>query len=98
MSRQKGQSPVDIQKVRRTLHLFLEANLGNLQKWIQQVADGDPEHEVKPDPAEAFKLVTSLIEYSIPKLARTELAGDPDQPVTTSLTIKFERPADQPAE
>ena len=35
------------------------------------------------------ELFQSVIEYHVPKLQRTELAGDPNNPVRTSLTVTF---------
>jgi hypothetical protein len=36
---------------------------------------------VKPNPARAFELFQSVVEYHVPKLARTEVVGDGGGPV-----------------
>ena len=66
------------QAAREVVTLFVEGNLPKLQAWLDQVAEGVwDEHEekwaVKPDPQAAFLMVMSLMEYHLPKLARTDV-------------------------
>jgi hypothetical protein len=35
---------------------------------------------VQPNPAKACEIVQNLVEYSVPKLARTEVVGDEKAP------------------
>lgn len=66
---------------RLAIATFVDNNATRLQSWLDQIADGDPEHDVKPNPVKAFELFQGVIEYHIPKLARTEVTG--------SLTINL---------
>jgi hypothetical protein len=45
-------------------------------------------NDIKPNPAKAFELFQSVVEYHIPKLARSELVGDDENPL--SVTTKIE--------
>lgn len=68
---------------------MLRENSENVSVWLTTVANGDPENNVKPDPGRALDLMSRLAEYATPKLARTEVSGDPDNPIATSLTVTF---------
>ena len=57
---------------RQAIALFVDDNAEKLHGWLNAVAEGDPENDVKPNPAKAFELFQSVVEYHIPKLARTE--------------------------
>ncbi len=56
--------------------MFVDNNAGRLQEWLDRVADGvtdaDGNFVVQPNPEKAFSLFQSVVEYHIPKLARTE--------------------------
>ena len=57
--------------------MFVDNNAGRLQGWLDQIANGvqDPETKeylVPPNPEKAFQLFQSVVEYHVPKLARTE--------------------------
>lgn len=65
---------------------FVNGNLEKLTLWLDSVATGirkvDPntgcettEYVVRPNPAKAFDMLMSVVEYHIPKLARTELVA-----------------------
>lgn len=60
---------------RKAIATFVDSNAHRLTEWLDAVANGDPEGDVKPNPAKAFELFQSVVEYHIPKLARTELTG-----------------------
>ena len=77
---------------RQTVRQLLEDNSANVGKWLSQVANGVPvlgedgkpipgKWVVEPDPDKALQRLTGLAEYSAPKLARTELVSDPDNPL-----------------
>ena len=76
--------------------MFVDGNAHRLQDWLDQIANGVQNEEgeflVPPNPQQAFSLFQSVIEYHVPKLARTELAGDQDNPVQAKLTVEFVRP------
>jgi hypothetical protein len=67
MGRKKGVGNKKTETARRAIANFVEGNVGNLNKWLAQMAKDDPEA--------AFKALMSVVEYHIPKLARTEVTG-----------------------
>jgi len=54
-------------KVREAIAELLERNAGNMDRWLNEVAEKDPYR--------ALDLMQKLSEYHIPKLARTEVTG-----------------------
>ena len=40
-----------------------------------------------PNPAKAFDMFQSVVEYHIPKLARQEVVGDPNNPVQMDVHV-----------
>jgi len=62
-------------QAREAIALFVDDNAPRLALWLDAVANGDPANDVKPNPAKAFELFQSVIEYHVPKLARTEVTG-----------------------
>jgi hypothetical protein len=69
------------QDFRATVAKVLGENSENVGKWLKSVADGDKAAGRAGDPGKALDLMAKLAEYAAPKLARTELVGDPDNPV-----------------
>lgn len=65
---------------KETVTALLDDNRENVSRWLKTVAEGDAEKKISPDPGKALTIITGLAEYAYPKLARTELAGDPDKP------------------
>jgi len=72
---------------RRAIAELVEGKVDKLSEWLDTVASGvrkvDPEtgvetHDylIRPNPAKAFDMFMSVVEYSIPKLARTEIVTD----------------------
>lgn len=59
-----------------TVAALLENNAANVELWLQRVADGDPQNEVKADPGKALDLLAKLAEYAAPKLSRSEVNAD----------------------
>jgi hypothetical protein len=59
---------------REAIALFVDNNAHRLEEWLDRVAEENP--------AEAFKLYQSVIEYHIPKLQRTEN--------TTKMSVSIE--------
>lgn len=60
---------------REAIGLFVDGNAHRLTAWLDNVANGDPINDVKPNPAKAFELFQSVVEYHVPKLARSEVTG-----------------------
>ena len=73
------------QEAREAVKAILDSNRPFIQSWIQQTADGIMDDQtgkyiVQPNPAKACEIVQNLVEYSVPKLARTEVVGDEKAP------------------
>lgn len=63
--RTKGTPNVVTRDVRQAIATFAEGNVHKLQEWLDAVA--------KKDPAKAADLFVRVLEYHIPKLARSEV-------------------------
>ena len=79
-------------EAREAVKAILDSNLPFIQSWIQSTAEGIYDDLagkwiVQPNPAKACEIVQNLVEYSVPKLARTEVVGDAKAPV--ALTISW---------
>ena len=73
---------------REAIGRLLDSKVHNLAAWVDQTANGIKqirvtadgtkyeEYIVKPNPAKAFELMQSLLEFSVPKLTRVQVAGD----------------------
>lgn len=68
-------------QAREAIALFVDNNAHRLQAWLDQIAEEDPKR--------AFELFQSVLEYHVPKLARTEVTGDPDRPVNHSISVIY---------
>jgi len=73
------------QEAREAVKAILDSNLPFIQTWLQQTAEGIMDDQtgkyiVQPNPAKACEIVQNLVEYSVPKLARTEVVGDEKAP------------------
>ena len=70
---------------REAIARFVDGNTHKMQEWLQQVAEGVRNDEDKfivlPNPEKAFGMLQSVMEYHVPKLARTEMVGDDSAPV-----------------
>ena len=73
---------------RNAVSRLLDENKENFGRWLTLVAEGDGA-DVKADPGKALDLVAKLAEFAAPKLARTEVVGDPDNPVQTVSRIEL---------
>jgi len=60
----KGAVNKATQAAREAIGMFVDGNAHRLQEWLDRIADDDPE--------KAFSLFQSVIEYHVPKLARSE--------------------------
>jgi hypothetical protein len=78
---------------REAIAQFVDGNAHKMQEWLEQVAIGVKNEENKfivlPNPEKAFGMLQSVMEYHLPKLARTEHTGDEDQPVKVIHEHKF---------
>lgn len=72
-------------EAREAIKQLLDANLPYLQTWLTSTAEGIFDDQagkwiVQPNPAKACEIVNNMVEYAVPKLARTELVGDEKAP------------------
>jgi hypothetical protein len=88
--RPKGLPNKATREAREAIAAVVDGNAHRLQGWLDQIADGKKDDEgkfiVKPSPERAFELFQSVIEYHVPKLARTELTGKDGQPIIIQST------------
>jgi hypothetical protein len=65
---------------REAIAAFVDGNAHRLQQWLDKIA--------KKDPEKAFALFQSIIEYHVPKLARTDLTtGGKPLPRSVNITV-----------
>lgn len=83
-------------EARQAIASFVDGNAHRLTGWLDQVAAGvkieDPEtgeekYVVPPNPAKAFDMFQSVVEYHIPKLARQEHVGNDDKPLVIEHNV-----------
>jgi hypothetical protein len=74
-------------QAREAIAAFVDGNAYRLTEWLDEVANGDPSRDIKPNPAKAFELFQSVVEYHVPKLARTEVTGADEGPI--EMVIKW---------
>lgn len=65
--RPKGQPNKATQKAREAISTILDGNVYRIQGWLDEVAAEDPKA--------AMNAVITMLEFGVPKLARTELTG-----------------------
>lgn len=98
-NRAGGRPPGAVNKTtsvaREAIGKFVDDNAGRLQGWLDRIAEGvmDPDPSkppgtflIKPNPEGAFDRFQSVVEYHVPKLARTELTGADGGPVVVTST------------
>jgi hypothetical protein len=77
-------------EARQAIASFVDGNAHRLTGWLDKVAEGvqnkDGEYVVPPNPAKAFDMFQSVVEYHIPKLARQEHVGD-DKPLVIEHNV-----------
>ena len=81
------------QEAREAVKALLDANLPFLQTWLQNTAEGIMDDQtgkylVLPNPGKACDIVQNMVEYAVPKLARTEVVGDEQKPVRMVVSWK----------
>lgn len=81
--RPKGSQNKATNEAREAIAAFVDGNAHRLSGWLEKVSETNP--------AKAFELFQSVVEYHIPKLARTEMQaldenGKPSKP---SLAISI---------
>jgi hypothetical protein len=67
---------------REAIARLVDENAPRMQSWLDQIAE-------EQGPLAAWKCLTDVVEYHIPKLARMEVAGDEKNPVVTVSRIEL---------
>ena len=72
---------------REAIARFVDANAHKMEEWLVAVSDGVQDEQTKkwlvpPNPEKAFGMLQAVMEYHIPKLARTEQVSDTTSTVT----------------
>ena len=84
--RPKGSPNKSTAMAREAIAQFVEGNAYKMQEWLEQVAIGvkndDDKYIILPNPEKAFGMLQSVMEYHLPKLARSEHIGDETAPIT----------------
>ena len=62
-------------EVKAAIAAFTSANVDKLDEWLNSI----------DDPAKRLDLYFKALEYTMPKLARSELVGDKEQPIQVVL-------------
>lgn len=89
MARPKGSPNKATQAAREAIAAFVDANAHKLEGWLKSIAEGDRANKIAPNPAKAFELFQSVIEYHVPKLNRTEVTGANGGPMETVTKIEL---------
>lgn len=96
LGRPKGSPNKATQAAREAIAAFVDGNAHRLTGWLDQVANGVMDEDggkwiVAPNPEKAFAMFQSVVEYHVPKLARTEVTGANGGPVVVAATQLDER-------
>lgn len=81
--RPKGTPNKATTNAREAIAAFVDGNVDRLTSWLDAIAEESPK--------DAFNCFMSVIEYNIPKLARTEqqFLDKDGQPADASVTVKY---------
>ena len=66
-------------RAREAIAAFVDGNADRLNKWLDEIYETDGAKD-------AFNCMTSLLEYHLPKLARSEHIGDAEKPIVHKVT------------
>ncbi len=72
-------------KAREAIAALVEGNIGRMEAWLDAIADTD-------GPRAAWDCMCDVIEYHIPKLARTEHTGPDGEKIVTEITVRVVDP------
>ena len=79
MGRPKGVPNKATRNAREAIARFVDGNVDRLQGWLDEIAEQE-------GPMAAWRCMTDVMEYHVPKLARTEHVGDGGGPVRIVAT------------
>lgn len=74
MGRKKGVPNKATKNAREAIARLVDGNADRLQEWLDRIADEE-------GPLKAWQCMMDVVEYHIPKLARTEHTGENGGPV-----------------
>lgn len=80
MGRRKGVPNKATASAREAIAAFVEKNTPKLDRWLDKI-------EREQGAAAAFRCVQDLLEYHVPKLARTELTGKDGKDLQPAVVI-----------
>lgn len=66
---------------REAIAAFVDGNAEKLSQWLDEIYEKD-------GPKAAFACFTDLVEFHVPKLARTEMTGDLDVKVNGEIGLR----------
>jgi hypothetical protein len=72
--RPKGSKNLTTEQIRDAFQALIESSLPDIQDWLRQVAEQNPE--------KALRIIEGYSDFILPKLQRTELSGGGDKPLT----------------
>lgn len=81
--RAKGTPNKATAQAREAIAAFVDGNSERLQGWLDQIAETD-------GPKAAFQCLMDVMEYHVPKLARTELTGKDGGSVKAEVSLIVE--------
>lgn len=76
--RPKGLPNKTTQQAREAIAMFVDNNAHRLAGWLDEIAAENPQ--------KAFDSFMAVVEYHVPKLARTEMVGDNGGPLVVEIT------------
>ena len=79
MGRVKGVPNKATKNAREAIAMLVDGNTHRLEGWLDEIAAKDPE--------KAWRCMMDVIEYHIPKLARTEHTGEDGGPLKAAVTL-----------
>lgn len=82
--RTKGTPNKSTAEVREAIAAFASANVDQMGIWLNEIES----------PEKKLDLFLRAIEYHIPKLARTEVAGDSDNPLLQKIELEIVKAKD----
>lgn len=82
----KGIPNVATANAREAIAKFVDGNADRLQGWLDAIAE-----DKKQGPRAAFECFKDLLEYHVPKLARTEITGEGGKPLEVRI-VRFSDP------
>lgn len=83
--RPKGVPNKATANAREAIARFVDGNADRLNSWLDEI-------EAQDGPKAAFQCFADLLEYHVPKLARTEHVGDGGGPVQAAVEVRFVKP------